>query len=45
MEEEERHKLTVEALADVDNGQVIDHRSVQAWAESLESESPKDVPR
>lgn len=45
MEEEERHKLTVEALADVDNGQVIDHRSVQAWAESLGSESPKDVPR
>ncbi|KAA8596562.1 CopG family ribbon-helix-helix protein [Vibrio sp. 10N.261.49.A5] len=43
--EEERYKLTIEALADVDNGRVIDHRSVQAWAESLGSESTKDVPR
>ena len=43
--EEERHKLTMEALADVDNDRVIDHRSVQAWAESLGSESPQDVPR
>jgi len=34
-EEEERHRLTQEALADVDAGQVIDHQAVAAWAESL----------
>ncbi|HEY7958615.1 MAG TPA: ribbon-helix-helix domain-containing protein [Sphingomicrobium sp.] len=34
-QEEERHKLTLEALADVDSGRVIDHQSIQAWADSL----------
>lgn len=34
-QEEERSRLTREALADVDAGQVIDHQSVQAWADSL----------
>jgi Predicted transcriptional regulator len=43
--EEERHKLTLDALADVDNDRVADHQSVQAWAESLGTESPKDIPR
>lgn len=43
-QEEERRKLTIEALADVDAGQVIDHRSVQAWADSLESDKPLQVP-
>ena len=33
--EEERHRLTLEALADVDAGQVIEHQAVQAWADSL----------
>ena len=33
--EEERHRLTLEALADVDAGRLVDHRSIQAWAESL----------
>ena len=31
-QEEERSRLTREALADVDAGQVIDHQAVQAWA-------------
>lgn len=44
-QEEERRKLTLEALADVDSGQVIDHQSVQAWASSLNSENPLPVPR
>jgi predicted transcriptional regulator len=39
--EEER---TIEALVDVDAGQVIDHQSVQAWADSLESDKPLPVP-
>ncbi len=34
-QEEERRRLTLEGLADVDAGRVIDHQSVLAWAESL----------
>jgi predicted transcriptional regulator len=44
-QEEERERLTIEALADVDNGRVIDHQAVQEWAESLSSERPLPVPR
>jgi len=44
-QEEERHRLTLEALADVDAGRVIDHQSVQAWAESLGTRKPRAVPR
>ena len=43
--EEERSRLTREALADVDAGRVIDHQSVQAWADSLDTDNPLDVPR
>lgn len=43
--EEERSRLTMEALADVDAGLVIDHKSVQDWALSLSSESPLPVPK
>lgn len=43
-QEEERRRLTIEALADVDAGLVIDHQSVQAWADSLESDKPLPVP-
>jgi predicted transcriptional regulator len=34
-EEEARHRMTLEALTDVDAGRVIDHESVRAWAASL----------
>lgn len=34
-QEEDRDRLTQEALADVDAGRVIDHQAVQAWADSL----------
>ncbi len=44
-QEEERSRLTHEALADVDAGQVIDHQAVQAWAESLDDEEPLAVPQ
>ncbi|MCK4508790.1 MAG: ribbon-helix-helix protein, CopG family [Desulfuromonadales bacterium] len=44
-QEEERSRLTREALADVESGRVIDHQSVQAWADSLDSDNPLDVPR
>ncbi len=44
-QEEERRRLTLEALADVDTGHVIDHQAVQAWAESLSTPKPLPVPR
>lgn len=44
-QEEERSRLTREALVDVDAGNVIDHQAVQAWANSLDTESPLPVPR
>ncbi|MFC5474691.1 CopG family ribbon-helix-helix protein [Paraherbaspirillum soli] len=44
-QEEERSRLTREALADVDAGRVIDHQAVQAWADSLTADTPLPVPR
>jgi predicted transcriptional regulator len=44
-QEEERRRLTLEALAEVDSGSVIDHRAVQAWAASLDSSKPSSPPR
>ena len=43
-QEEERHKLTLEALADVDAGRVIDHQAIQAWADSLGTDKPLSPP-
>ncbi|MDO9224873.1 MAG: ribbon-helix-helix domain-containing protein [Pseudomonadota bacterium] len=43
-QEEARSRLTSEALADVDAGRVIDHQAVQAWADSLGSDTPLPVP-
>lgn len=42
--EEERRRLTLEALADVDAGHVVDHQAIKAWAESLDSEKPLPAP-
>ncbi|MBP5948339.1 hypothetical protein AB4P91_22110 [Pseudomonas sp. B21128] len=40
-QEVEKRRLTLEALADVDAGRVIDDQAVQDWAESLSCpESP-----
>jgi len=44
-QEEERNRLTQEALADVDAGDVIDHQAVQAWADSLGANNPLPPPR
>jgi predicted transcriptional regulator len=44
-QEEERRQLTLEALLDVDAGRLIDHQSVQAWAASLDTDTPLEVPR
>ena len=44
-QEEERRRLTLEAIADVDAGRVINHRAVKAWAESLGTDKPLPVPQ
>lgn len=44
-QEEERSRMTREALADVDANLVIDHQAVQAWADSLSTDTPLPVPR
>ena len=44
-QEEDRARLTREALADVDAGYVIDQQAVQAWADSLGSDEPLPVPQ
>jgi predicted transcriptional regulator len=44
-QEEERYRLTLEALADVDAGRVISHQAVQAWAASLDTDEPLPLPR
>lgn len=43
-QEEQRHKLTFEAMEDVDAGRVIDHTSVVAWADSLSTDNPLPSP-
>jgi predicted transcriptional regulator len=43
-QEEERQRLTAEALADVDAGRVIDHEAVAAWTDSLATDAPLPPP-
>jgi predicted transcriptional regulator len=45
--EEERHRLTLERLADVDAGRVIDDAEIEAWIEALEVNPtlPAPIPR
>ncbi len=43
--QEERNRLTLEALDDVTSGRVIDHQAVQAWADSLDTDNSLPVPR
>jgi predicted transcriptional regulator len=38
--EEKRHRLTLEALADVEAGRTVDHAEVEAWVESLGKPKP-----
>ena len=34
--EAKRHQLTLEGLADVDAGRVVDHATIAAWAQGLD---------
>ena len=43
-QEEEREHLTREALVSVDEGRIIDHQVVQAWADSLLTDTPLPNP-
>ena len=43
-QEEERHRMTLQALDDVDAGRLIDHQAIQAWAESLSTDKPLPPP-
>ena len=42
--EQKRRRLTIEALADVDAGRVVDHRAVWDWAGSLDSDTRVAAP-
>jgi predicted transcriptional regulator len=44
-DEEERHHLTQEALADVDAGRLTDHARVQDWASNLPIDGSSDTTR
>jgi predicted transcriptional regulator len=43
-QEEERDRLTLEAIADVDKGLVVDHQAVQDWVDSLGTDNPLQRP-
>lgn len=42
--EEERLRLTLEAIADVDAGRVVDDDRVEEWIESLDTDNPLPLP-
>jgi predicted transcriptional regulator len=42
--EDWKHQATLEGLADVDAGRVIDHEAMLAWAESLATDTPLPPP-
>jgi predicted transcriptional regulator len=44
-QEEERSRLTREAMADVDAGNVVSHNAVQTWSASLGGDAPLPMPK
>lgn len=38
--EEEKHRLTLEGLADIDAGRVVPQEEMRAWVESLSTDNP-----
>ncbi|WP_312240945.1 ribbon-helix-helix domain-containing protein [Pantoea sp.] len=44
-QEEERKRLTLEAMEEVDQGNVIEQDAVMAWAESLSGSAPLPLPK
>jgi predicted transcriptional regulator len=43
-QEEERRRFTLDALAEVEAGVLVDHQAVQAWADSLGTAEPLPAP-
>jgi predicted transcriptional regulator len=43
-QEEQRYRMTLEALADVDAARTVEHDEVERWAESLDSDEPLPIP-
>jgi predicted transcriptional regulator len=43
-QEEQRYRLTLEALADVDAGRTVDQTEVEKWVDSLDSAQPLPQP-
>ena len=43
--EAERHRMTLEALADVDAGRTVEHARVVEWMKSLRTDNPLPRPR
>ena len=44
-QEEERFRLTMLALSDVDEGRVVSQARMQAWVDSLGTDDPMPVPK
>jgi predicted transcriptional regulator len=44
-QEEQRYRLTLKALTDVDAGRTVDHDDVETWVDSLDSGQPLPIPR
>ncbi len=42
--EEEKHRLTLEGLADIDAGRVVSQEKLRAWVESLSTDNPLPPP-
>lgn len=43
--EDEKHRRTLEGLADVDAGRTVSDERVRAWVDSLSTDSPLPLPR
>ncbi|VXD08763.1 CopG family transcriptional regulator [Enterobacterales bacterium 8AC] len=44
-QEENRHQMILEGLADVDTGRVVEQADVLKWVNSLNSDTPLPVPQ
>ena len=42
--EEEKHRRTLQGLADIDAGRVVSHEKMEAWANSLGTDDPAPPP-
>jgi predicted transcriptional regulator len=43
--EEQKHQMTLQGLADIEAGRVVDDEQVRAWIESLDTDAPMPVPQ